>query len=153
MSILTIDDHNVNSNADINGNDSNVLDSDAEFVNIVPSSLLNNFNQPSTSMDIMPMDTQVDITMPRHLNLMSVNNDIKPSIDNIVIQNSSDITFGNKTFYRGPVTIKQYVYDYDVNNERKGIGLPSLASVSENDSCESMNDSTGKFGRTQSGKF
>lgn len=35
----------------------------------------------------------------------------KPDIDSIAVQNSSDITFGNKTFYEGPVTIKQFMYE------------------------------------------
>lgn len=32
-------------------------------------------------------------------------------IESIAIQNSSDIQFGNKTFYNGPVTIKQFLLD------------------------------------------
>lgn len=36
---------------------------------------------------------------------------IRPNIGSIAVQNSSDITFGNKTFYQGPVTIKQYIKD------------------------------------------
>lgn len=34
-----------------------------------------------------------------------------PRIDTVAIQNSSDIQFGNKTFYNGPVTIKQFLLD------------------------------------------
>lgn len=34
-----------------------------------------------------------------------------PRIDSIAIQNSSDIQFGNKTFYNGPVVIKQFMLD------------------------------------------
>lgn len=34
-----------------------------------------------------------------------------PRIESIAIQNSSDIQFGNKTFYNGPVTIKQFLLD------------------------------------------
>ena len=33
-----------------------------------------------------------------------------PSFGNIVVNSSSDVHFGNKTFYNGPVTIKQFVY-------------------------------------------
>lgn len=36
---------------------------------------------------------------------------IKSNIGTIAVQNSSDITFGNKTFYQGPVTIKQFLLD------------------------------------------
>lgn len=34
-----------------------------------------------------------------------------PRIDTVAIQNSTDIQFGNKTFYNGPVTIKQFWLD------------------------------------------
>lgn len=34
-----------------------------------------------------------------------------PQIETVTIQNSSDIQFGNKTFYNGPVTIKQFLLD------------------------------------------
>jgi hypothetical protein len=34
----------------------------------------------------------------------------RPSFGNIVVNSSSDVHFGNKTFYNGPVTIKQFVY-------------------------------------------
>lgn len=40
---------------------------------------------------------------------------VRPNIGSIAVQNSSDITFGNKTFYQGPVTIKQYIKDKDKN--------------------------------------
>lgn len=33
-----------------------------------------------------------------------------PEFGNISVKNSTDIHFGNKTFYQGPVTIKQIVY-------------------------------------------
>lgn len=35
----------------------------------------------------------------------------QPQIGSIAVQNSSDITFGNKTFYQGPVTIKQFLLE------------------------------------------
>ena len=34
----------------------------------------------------------------------------RPSFGNIVVNSSSDVHFGNKTFYNGPVTIKQILY-------------------------------------------
>ena len=43
----------------------------------------------------------------------SGNENSRPNIESIVVQNSSDITFGNKTFYQGPVTIKQFLLDKD----------------------------------------
>lgn len=53
----------------------------------------------------------------------------KLNIGSIAVQNSSGITFGNKTFYQGPVTIKQFLYD---NNKWKsaeqGNDNPAFAS-------------------------
>lgn len=34
-----------------------------------------------------------------------------PTIQSIAIKNSTDVTFGNKTHYHGPVTIKQFLVD------------------------------------------
>lgn len=39
-----------------------------------------------------------------------------PQINTVAIQNSSDIQFGNKKIYNGPVTIKQFLFD-DKNNK------------------------------------
>lgn len=43
----------------------------------------------------------------------SDNNNVakQPQIGSIAVQNSTDITFGNKTFYQGPVTIKQFLLE------------------------------------------
>lgn len=35
------------------------------------------------------------------------------TIGSVAVQNSSEITFGNKTYYQGPVTIKQYTKVYE----------------------------------------
>lgn len=47
------------------------------------------------------------------------NSALRPNIGSIAVQNSSDITFGNKTFYQGPVTIKQFISD---NNKWRPTG-------------------------------
>jgi hypothetical protein len=49
----------------------------------------------------------------------------RPSFGNIVVNSSSDVHFGNKTFYNGPVTIKQFVYttrngSVDVHHDETG---------------------------------
>lgn len=89
-------------------------DSDSDFEDIVPLPALhnNNLNRSSTS-SIMLMDSNLDTAMPRQSSIIcaNANSDVKPNIGSIAVQNSSDITFGNKTFYQGPVTIKQFVYD------------------------------------------
>lgn len=55
----------------------------------------------------------------------------KSNIGNIVVHNSSDITFGNKTFYQGPVTIKQFLVDNNVDKERKGNDNLAYAETSD----------------------
>ncbi|CRL00273.1 CLUMA_CG013546, isoform A [Clunio marinus] len=44
------------------------------------------------------------------------NNKTSPKFESVSIHNSSDIQIGNKTFYNGPVTIKQFLVD-DKNNK------------------------------------
>lgn len=48
---------------------------------------------------------------------------------NIVVKDSSDVHFGNKTFYQGPVTIKQFLY----NN------TPSDTKLCIEEGCENPN--------------
>ncbi|XP_069700794.1 peptidoglycan-recognition protein LC-like [Periplaneta americana] len=53
----------------------------------------------------------------------------RPSFGSIVVNSSSDVHFGNKTFYNGPVTIKQFVYttrngNADVNDSEDGENGP-----------------------------
>lgn len=44
-------------------------------------------------------------------------NDAVAKFENISVCNSTDIHFGNKTFYNGPVTIKQFVYSPEENTD------------------------------------
>nr|UIW25015.1 peptidoglycan-recognition protein LF [Lasioderma serricorne] len=37
-------------------------------------------------------------------------NKVRPTFGNIAVSNSTDIHFGDKTYYQGPVTIKQFLY-------------------------------------------
>lgn len=110
--------------------DSSVVysDSDSDFDDIVrsPASLHNDLNKSSSS-GIMMIDTNLDPAMPRHASVLCANEEVKPNIGSIAVQNSSDITFGNKTFYQGPVTIKQFVYDK--NNKWKETELPPAATA------------------------
>jgi len=48
----------------------------------------------------------------------------RPNFGNIVVNSSSDVHFGNKTFYNGPVTIRQVVYttrDGGVDDQRSEV--------------------------------
>lgn len=51
---------------------------------------------------------------------------------NVAITNSSDVHFGNKTYYQGPVTIKQFLYAGNAE-----AGLKGLESKVGDVKCES----------------
>lgn len=58
---------------------------------------------------------------------------VKPNIGSIAVQNSSDITFGDKTFYQGPVTIKQFLLEnnqWRPRNTADGSDNPAYVSSS-----------------------
>ena len=60
----------------------------------------------------------------------------RPSFGNIVVNSSSDVHFGNKTFYNGPVTIKQFVYTREggvdgQRNEADGDNVDTQVNVVE----------------------
>lgn len=125
----------------INGyDDSSVFDSssdmDSDFDDIIqsPSSYLNNVNLSSGNGCVV-VDKHLSTAMAPHSS-----NDIRPTIGSIAVQNSTDITFGNKTFYQGPVTIKQFVYD---KNKWREANLPSSSNASETNDLGSMK--MGKF--------
>lgn len=78
--------------------------------------------------------------------------DQPPSIfGNIVVKNSSEVHFGNKTFYQGPVTIKQFLYNNSSNNSELSIkdnedkphlvtdGVPNFLKINNCDNCENYN--------------
>lgn len=126
-------------------------DSDSDFDDIVPSpiSLKNNLNNQSPSYCIMKKNTNLNSAMPEQSSIMCANNnDNKLSIGSIAVQNSSDITFGNKTFYQGPVTIKQFVYDK--NNKWKESELSP--SAPKDDHLDSTNICTDKLSQMHMGK-
>lgn len=100
ISITTLDDND----------DSSVAESDVEF------DADNNSNNQTMVQNlgggngILLMNGQSD-DGDRSILSSASNSALRPNIGSIAVQNSSDITFGNKTFYQGPVTIKQFMYD------------------------------------------
>jgi hypothetical protein len=62
-----------------------------------------------------------------------------------VVNSSSDVHFGNKTFYNGPVTIKQFVY-----STRDG-GVDGHSSEADGDNVDSQVDVVEGFEPVQSG--
>lgn len=60
----------------------------------------------------------------------------RPQIGSIALSNSSDVTFGDKHFYEGPVTIQQFLIDgRDKFKEKNGNENPSF----ENDNTDTHN--------------
>ncbi|KAF2898069.1 hypothetical protein ILUMI_08112 [Ignelater luminosus] len=71
----------------------------------------------------------------------------RPSFGNIAVTNSTDVHFGNKTYYQGPVTIKQFLYanpqvtNSDVSDSG---GEHRLAIKDDNLVLDSVPDNLGK---------
>lgn len=128
-------DHKNNGHDDSSAFDSS-SDMDSDFDDIIqsPYSYLSHVNLSSGNGCVV-IDKHLDAAMPSHSSIMSTSNDATPKIGSIAVQNSTDITFGNKTFYQGPVTIKQFVYD---KNKWRETNLPSSSTPSENDNLGSM---------------
>lgn len=63
---------------------------------------------------------------------------------NVAITNSSDVHFGNKTYYQGPVTIKQFLYASSASEAVKGLDEVKCENgeceVSEEVNCRSNED-------------
>lgn len=101
---------------DGDGSDSSIADSDSDFEDslpIEPNVILenirgiNNVNRNTSGIVVLNQG------QPVVSEISSANSAVKPQIGSIAVQNSSDITFGNKTFYQGPVTIKQFLLEND----------------------------------------
>lgn len=66
---------------------------------------------------------------------------------NIVVKNSQDVHFGNKTFYQGPVTIKQFLYNNANNGELLCIGDKEQST---SDVCENSENGINFYGNSDS---
>lgn len=131
MSIVTLDE---------NDNDSSLMDSDSDCDEVINYNNNNDYRNPS---GIVLVNKNLDPPTFCQSSIVCTNNDVKPNIGSIAVQNSHDITFGNKTFYQGPVTIKQFVYDKNKWKE---------AEQAENDNLGYVNSSTDNLSRKEKGK-
>lgn len=97
VSIVTLDE---------NADDSSAIDSDEDCEDVFSPSKM----RATASNGIVLVNDGSNSNVPGVIN--SHEHDApKLNIGSIAVQNSSGITFGNKTFYQGPVTIKQFLYD------------------------------------------
>lgn len=131
VSIVTLDE---------NGDDSSIIDSEEDCEDVLSPSEL---RATATSTGIV-LANDGSSNAPGAIH--SQEHDApKLNIGSIAVQNSSGITFGNKTFYQGPVTIKQFLYD---NNKWKptdqGTDNAAFASGSITNLDRQPNNETGK---------
>lgn len=103
ISITTLDD---------NDETSSVAESDLEYDAVISD------DEDDGQQHIIQRDGQEVVLVNSHSDsgdqsvlAATSNAALRPNIGSIAVQNSSDITFGNKTFYQGPVTIKQFISD------------------------------------------
>lgn len=89
-------------------------DSDEDGLELDSVPTRDNFLQYQTSS---PANNNVllnngdNVIMVNHADNNNVAHTNGPRINSVAIQHSSDIQFGDKTFYNGPVTIKQFLLD------------------------------------------
>lgn len=123
ISIVTLDEYD---------DDSSVVDSDSDFEEI-PNQKIDRITSPS---GIVLVNKNIEPSNLCQSSVLCGNSDAKSHIGSIAVQNSSDITFGNKTFYQGPVTIKQFVYDKNKWKENETHAKDNLGFV--NGSSENL---------------
>lgn len=92
--------------SDESDSESSVLDSDVDVNDVI-----------KCNDERVLANKTIDPPSACRSSVLYTNDGVKPNIGSIAVQNSSDITFGNKTFYQAPVTINHYVYDK--NKERE----------------------------------
>lgn len=106
ISIVTLDD---------NGDDSSIANSDDSDLDDAESHMGypygNGLAQNRDVNGIVLVNSHTSANGQNIMDTTAAAATAKPNIGSIAVQNSSDITFGNKTFYQGPVTIKQFLYE------------------------------------------
>lgn len=91
--------------------DSSVVDSDSD-IDEIPKTASDFFRNTSVCVTSGSHDQSQGVIVINETISSDKNDVVKhPQIGSIAVQNSSDITFGNKTFYQGPVTIKQFLLE------------------------------------------
>lgn len=90
---------------------SSVVDSDSD-IDEIPKSAAEFFRNKAVCTTNGIHDQNQGVIVINETNSSDNSNVVKqPQIGSIAVQNSTDITFGNKTFYQGPVTIKQFLLE------------------------------------------
>lgn len=128
----------------LDDNESSIVDSDLDLDSDSDSDIdvvINRIDHIDQSISALEL-------LDKNLNIPNyATNDTKPSISSVAVQNSTDITFGNKTFYNGPVTIKQFIFDKTKWKKTD----PSEFNNSGYASSSSSNSITHKLNQIQNG--
>lgn len=85
-------------------------DSDQDELELDSVPTRDKFLQTSPPANNLLSNDGNNVIMVNHAD-SSVAHSSGPRINSVAIQHSSDIQFGDKTFYNGPVTIKQFLLD------------------------------------------
>lgn len=140
ISIVTLDE---------NAEDSSIADSDSDMEDVqigsnfrVENILAQKTGGNTNGIILVSNQCEPAVSQPGVLSgNVNSSGDAKPNIGSIAVQNSSDITFGNKTFYQGPVTIKQFLYEHNKwrpssspgGNDNPGFDSTSDANLNQNE--------------------
>lgn len=117
ISIVTLDE---------NGSDSSVIDSDSE-----------SDADEEINCNEIAYKSSIDTQSVKNFKLQNIgqssdlwtNDDVKPNVGNICVQNSSDIIIGGNKVFHGPVTINHYVHDNGTVTNRNS----STENLSQNE--------------------
>lgn len=99
--------------------DSSIADSDSDFDDM-PSAVSDFMYDSANGAKVNSSSNGIIVVNDSNAGTQNGNVAGKPNIGSIAVQNSSDITFGNKTFYQGPVTIKQFLLENNKWRPRQG---------------------------------
>lgn len=121
MDNLNISKVSISSIDDNESHNSDSLDSDSEDEVIPnPNSVIEAFHNGPHLNEVVVLEPRTSGSQP------------VSAIGSIAVQNSSDITFGNKTYYQGPVTIKQFHLNGEKwkSNGLNGVDNPNFSGGS-----------------------
>ncbi|XP_037045309.1 peptidoglycan-recognition protein LC-like isoform X1 [Bradysia coprophila] len=130
--------------------DSSVIDSDSD-IDEIPKTASEFFRNRVVCTTNGSHDQNQGVIVINETNSSDKNNVAKqPQIGSIAVQNSSDITFGNKTFYQGPVTIKQFLLEKnqwrptESGEENRGFEASNRDISADNDKPTNTNQNSSK---------
>lgn len=132
ISIETLDDDN---------EDSSVVDSDSDCENHIQSTQQNEYG---ASSGIVLVNRNVDPHNSCRSNSSYSNNNSSPNFGSIAIQNSQDITFGNKTYNQG--TVNYYI---NSQNEWKKVDPDHNQHYNSDANINNSTDDIIKEGKSQ----